>query len=140
MSHAYIRNIAVYMILAAMLIPCTAEVVDVFAELDEADTAQITNLIHKTLEEHNKRWTWLSWLLGFLSIVVTVMGAIFTIRFKAHWNLAKEFEQIREDIAKLQSWCRSLDRQINTLRTLVIIFIFVYGIVLGVIATYLFLR
>lgn len=38
----HIRNIAVYMILAAMLITLAAEIVEVLAELDEVDTAQIT--------------------------------------------------------------------------------------------------
>ena len=140
MPNAYIRKIAVYMILAAMLITLAAEVVDVLAELDEADTAQITNLIHKALEEQGKQYTWLSWILGFLSIVVTVTGTIFTFKFKQHRNLAKEFERIREDIAILQNWCRSLERQLNTLRTLGIIFIFLYGVILGVIAAYLILR
>lgn len=101
---------------------------------------QVTTLISEKLEERNRQDIWFGWVLTFLSIVVTAAGIIIGFRFKQHLNLSKELRQIRTDITKLQNWCRSLERQLNTVRTVIIIFIFLYGFALGGIAIYLNLR
>lgn len=136
MSNAYIRKIAVFIILATMLITFTSHTTDVRAQLNEE---QITNLINEKLDERDKQQTWFGWVLAFLSIVVTVAGTIFSIRFKQHLDLAKEFRRIREDIAELQRWYRDIARQLHTLQIFVIVLALLYGVAIGILA-YLTLR
>ncbi|MDE0017262.1 MAG: hypothetical protein OXU51_13845 [Candidatus Poribacteria bacterium] len=136
MSNAYIRKMAVFIILVTMLITFTSHITDGQAQLDEE---QIRNLINEKLDERDKQQTWFGWVLAFLSIAVTVAGTIFSIRFKQHLDLAKEFRQIREDIAELQRWYRDIARRLYTLQTFVIVLALLYGVAIGILA-YLNLR
>jgi len=131
MFNTCIRKIAVFIILVTMLITVAAEITNVLAQLNEE---QIMNLINDRLEERDKHYTWFGWSLGVLSLVTTIAGTIFGIRFKQHLDLAKELQQIRTDISTLQRQYRDLSNQFNTLQAFFIAFAILYGVAIGILA------